>query len=361
MVELIALLQWFNPVVRLLKKEIRKIHEFQADAEVLKTGIDATKYQLLLLKKTVNSGPYTFVNSFNHNKLKIRFIMMSKKKSNSWARLKLLLLLPLAALSVYACARPEGTQHIEQVISREDTSISSNSQDFTLEFFESELNRYISELGGRVDMSLDDKRKFLTEKTNMVNLFVNMKDQILFNSEYCTIEQLPSDLAKILVANYPNKKPVLINYQFDLGTSTEAKNKILNIVGQIFIENEELFKQKNQPVLLYKEVPKMYQPKVSSSGNSTETQSLFLSFMDGAGKELRSFTFENKNPVNGSIDLDYRDTFDELKEWLISQKDNKLLTLSIKASPETPMGVITDLKQLFRDIYALKIEHKAVN
>ena len=42
MVELIALLQWFNPVVRLLKKEIRKIHEFQADAEVLKTGIDAT-------------------------------------------------------------------------------------------------------------------------------------------------------------------------------------------------------------------------------------------------------------------------------------------------------------------------------
>ena len=46
-IESLILLQWFNPFVRLLKKELCKIHEFQADAEVLETGIDVTKYKLL--------------------------------------------------------------------------------------------------------------------------------------------------------------------------------------------------------------------------------------------------------------------------------------------------------------------------
>ena len=67
LVELLTLLQWFNPVVRLLKKEIQKVHEYQADSEVLKTGVDATLYQLLLVKKAVGSSSYAFANSLNHS------------------------------------------------------------------------------------------------------------------------------------------------------------------------------------------------------------------------------------------------------------------------------------------------------
>jgi hypothetical protein len=221
LVELLILLQWFNPFVRLLKNELRKIHEYQADAEVLKTGVDATKYQLLLLKKTVGSGPYTFANSFNHNKLKTRFIMMSKKKSNSWARMKLLALLPVAALSVYAFARPEATQQIEQVIRSESTTIPPNNQNFTLEFFEAELNRFIREQGGNADLSSDEKRIFLTMRTNVVMLLVNTKDEvtlgvssvntkdekneILFRGSLCPIERLSAELTKKLVDDYPDK------------------------------------------------------------------------------------------------------------------------------------------------------------
>jgi len=114
LIELLTLLQWFNPVVRLLKKEVRKVHEFQADAEVLKSGVDAEKYQLLLLKKTVGSSSFAFANNLNHNKLKIRFNMMFKKKSNSRARWKLLLLLPVAALIVYAFACSDMSGQKEQ-------------------------------------------------------------------------------------------------------------------------------------------------------------------------------------------------------------------------------------------------------
>ena len=356
-VEILSIFQWFNPFVRLLKNEIQKIHEFQADAAVLNTGIDATKYQLLLMKKAVDSGPYTFANSFNHSKLKIRITMMLKKRSNSWARLKFLLLLPVAALSVYAFGVPGMNRQIEQIMRNEDTTISSNNTNFTPEFFETELNKYISGLGGSVNLPVDEKMKFLTDKTNIVRLFVNARDQILLDGAYCTIERLQSDLSKILIADFPNKKPALIYMQVDRGTSPEAITEILNIAGKIFEDNEALFKQKKQPVLLLFGLPKQYSTPRQTSTTASENHPLAIAFMDKAGKELRSFAFETKNPINRSFDFDNADTIHELKEWL-KNHDKLVHTVSIQASPETPMGIITDLKQALREIYALKYEYK---
>ena len=44
--------QWFNPASWLLKQELQNIHEFEADESVIAQGIDAKKYQLLLIKKS---------------------------------------------------------------------------------------------------------------------------------------------------------------------------------------------------------------------------------------------------------------------------------------------------------------------
>ncbi|SBV94458.1 M56 family metallopeptidase [uncultured Dysgonomonas sp.] len=121
--ELVVLVQWFNPAVWLLKRELKDIHEYQADISVLESGIDATKYQLLLVKKAVGASSYTLANSFNHSKIKKRITMMLKEKSNKWARLKLLLLLPLAILTVYAFARPSVNEPLNTLINYESTNI----------------------------------------------------------------------------------------------------------------------------------------------------------------------------------------------------------------------------------------------
>ena len=76
--------QWFNPAMWLFRKELKAIHEFEADESVLKTEIDAKKYQLLLIQKTVGTRLYSMVNSFDHSSLKKRITMMLKKKSNPW-------------------------------------------------------------------------------------------------------------------------------------------------------------------------------------------------------------------------------------------------------------------------------------
>ena len=145
--EAVVLLHWFNPAAWLLKRELQEVHEYQADTGVLKNGIDATKYQLLLVKKAVSASSYTFANSFNHSKIKKRITMMLKEKSNSWARLKLVLLVPVAACSMLAFARPDVNRELTNLMQSEDTTISPVGQPYTREFFDKEIDRYIGQAG----------------------------------------------------------------------------------------------------------------------------------------------------------------------------------------------------------------------
>ncbi|WP_293667104.1 M56 family metallopeptidase [uncultured Parabacteroides sp.] len=111
-----VVLHWFNPAAWLLKQELQNVHEFEADEAVILHGVDTRHYQLLLIKKAVGSQRFTsMANSFNHSKLKKRIAMMLKQKSNPWARLKYLYVLPLAAVAVAAFARPEISRSLEKI------------------------------------------------------------------------------------------------------------------------------------------------------------------------------------------------------------------------------------------------------
>lgn len=107
--------QWFNPGAWLLKQELQNVHEYEADETVINEGVSAKEYQLLLIKKAVGTRLYSMANSFNHSKLKKRITMMLKEKSNPWARLKYLYVLPLAAIAVTAFARPEISEKVEEI------------------------------------------------------------------------------------------------------------------------------------------------------------------------------------------------------------------------------------------------------
>jgi len=115
--ELCILFQWYNPAAWLLYRELQTIHEFEADKSVIDQGIDAKQYQLLLIKKAVGTRLYSMANSFNHSNLKKRITMMLQKKSSSWARLKYVYVLPLAAITVVAFARPEISQPFKEISS----------------------------------------------------------------------------------------------------------------------------------------------------------------------------------------------------------------------------------------------------
>ncbi|WP_295936808.1 TonB-dependent receptor plug domain-containing protein [uncultured Alistipes sp.] len=103
--DLAGCLQWFNPAMWLLRRELRAIHEYEADEAVLDSGVDAKQYQLLLIRKAAGGRWYSVANSFNHSKLKNRITMMLRKRSSRWAGAKVLFVLPLTGLALGAFAR----------------------------------------------------------------------------------------------------------------------------------------------------------------------------------------------------------------------------------------------------------------
>ena len=80
-------LQWFNPLVWILRTELKMLHEYEADEAVINQGIDAKQYQLLLVKKAVGAQRFQLANGFNHAKLKNRITMMQSTKTNKFRRL----------------------------------------------------------------------------------------------------------------------------------------------------------------------------------------------------------------------------------------------------------------------------------
>jgi TonB family protein len=99
MIEMVMIINWFNPVVYFYRFAIKYIHEFIADRQAIKSGTDKADYALLLLSQTFNTPAHRLVNPFfNHSLLKQRIMMLQKNKSNRVALAKYGLSAPLFIL-----------------------------------------------------------------------------------------------------------------------------------------------------------------------------------------------------------------------------------------------------------------------
>lgn len=100
--QIACVLLWYNPAAWMMRDELRLIHEYQADAEVLASGADPRDYQMLLIKRAVGNKFSLLANGFNQHKLKNRITMMQKEKSKGFRRLSAIALAiaPVVALTV---------------------------------------------------------------------------------------------------------------------------------------------------------------------------------------------------------------------------------------------------------------------
>ena len=117
----VTTLQWFNPLVWIARTELMLLHEYEADESTIKSGIDATQYQLLLVKKAIEIKNFQLANGFNHSKLKNRITMMNKKKTQKWMRLGYLVLIPVMALTMCCCSQSRNKKAAEEPAACEQT------------------------------------------------------------------------------------------------------------------------------------------------------------------------------------------------------------------------------------------------
>jgi TonB family protein len=122
--ELVTILQWYNPFVWLLKRSLRENHEFLADHGALKPGTSSAAYRLLLLHVTLGQQP-VLANNFNYSLIKNRIKMITKIKSSKASTLKLTMgvVATMALLTFFACeTKQPGAKPVNQPAEKEQVA-----------------------------------------------------------------------------------------------------------------------------------------------------------------------------------------------------------------------------------------------
>ncbi len=95
-IELLKIINWFNPFIYILQHSLKAIHEYIADEQTAATETDALTYSSFLVHNAYGLSGSSITHSFfNYNLLKKRIIMLNQKRSGNLARLKYLLAVPI--------------------------------------------------------------------------------------------------------------------------------------------------------------------------------------------------------------------------------------------------------------------------
>lgn len=129
--ELLKIVFWFNPLVYIYQNKITALHEFIADAAVVKTTEKRSYYEQLL-NSAFNTQNISFINQFfNHSLIKKRIVMLQKSKSKTIAKFKFLILLPLMLVMLtYVACSDEQTTADEEISKIEEKALYIEIKDF---------------------------------------------------------------------------------------------------------------------------------------------------------------------------------------------------------------------------------------
>lgn len=112
LLEILTVFYWFNPAVWLFQKEMKTEHEYMADAQVLKEGVDALDYQYLLFQARTGTSLKLGSQFSNKTNLKKRFKMMNTKKTRtSKSYVRAFAFLPIMALILIVSAFTEANEN----------------------------------------------------------------------------------------------------------------------------------------------------------------------------------------------------------------------------------------------------------
>ena len=350
--QIFLLVHWFNPVIWLLKRELQEIHEFEADNGVINTGVDATKYQLLLVKKAVGTRLYSMANGFNHSKLKKRITMMLKERTNRWARLKLLLAVPVMAGALYVFAQPE-VKEIPQQIQTEIQQDKADDYVSLMIFFRKEEEKYSKLVNGSNPPSR-------VKEKQAHQLLVNADNKVLFDGKFTSMDELKSAIIKNLLKSWEESSrqdAQVVFFQYDRGTEIaaittilkEAKGAFEQIRADLSVTSTDKSKEHLDrlfPILLIEGAPKKYGLKELPV--EKRISGIVVTIHTSEGREVvKDFTLtELKQKVTAAR---------------AKQADPESLVVGLKIEKGCKIGFVTDVKQVLREASALKITYNSTD
>ena len=143
--ELTARLQWFNPLAWMLCHDLRDIHEYEVDRDLVNEGTDREAYGRIIIERGTHPALQSVTNGLKHSLIKDRLKMLYTQPSGQFAWLKVLYLVPLICLAVIAFAKPNMINEIKAQLLPEDNLAELEMQNISRweEWIKKEREEYV--------------------------------------------------------------------------------------------------------------------------------------------------------------------------------------------------------------------------
>lgn len=179
--------------------------------------------------------------------------MMLKGKSNNWARLKLLLLVPVGLIVLNAFARPEVNRQLETLVQSKDKETPPEEQQDMKSFFKTELDSYMKKVEPQTAFEPDEIIAFMKKNTEPKDLFINAKGDVLLNNDFANYKEKEQFLGKLQDLFEKSKKPVSFYFLIDINTPEEATEAVLHLVKEAFDKRQKVVGADKAPFLLFED------------------------------------------------------------------------------------------------------------
>ncbi|MEE9348764.1 MAG: N-acetylmuramoyl-L-alanine amidase [Flavobacteriaceae bacterium] len=304
LIQLLTIIQWFNPFIWLFKKDLQQNLEYIADKTAQEKAETNKKYQYLLLKTSVVNNSFALSNNFFNSHLKKRIMMLQKSQTKKINQVKYLLLIPLIALFLYAFNTKEIITH------------KNNSNNYSKKVVVIDVSHGGKDAGAEVDGVLEkdivldiSKRIKSLYKGDAIIKFTREKDEyISLNDRVIEVNKLdPSLLISLHVDNAKNTRINGISASISEENSAFEQSKMIaskllnNIVndelknGGLLKRNFKIIKEANCPAILL-EIGFLSNNKnrkyIKSNKGQSEIAQQIVNFINGKNKiEKPKFTF----------------------------------------------------------------------
>ena len=333
-------LHWFNPLVWLIRTELKLLHEFEADQGVINQGIDATQYQILLVKKAVGQKLYTIANGFNHTKLQKRITMIIKEKTNSWERLKWLVTVPVVMGAMLVFAQPEVKGTLEEIVPTVD------QQDAKAEI--STLKSFFDERLKASEKKLPDGTVKVREKTVHL-LFLNAQNEVShIKSNKKTLVDIPLEGSyQTAIANLLREARAK-----DKQESGKDEPHTIYIRHHKEASDESVLHLLKEAKAAFDILRSEYKEQGITDIESVCPYRLYMEDINGI--DVTILDEESGKALLSVKDIKH---VNQLKEALdkLPREKRKIAHVNLKADKDTSMEEITAIKQVLREYHILQL------
>jgi len=319
LIEFLQVVFWFNPLLILLKKSVALNHEFLADQAALQQENNITNYTNLLFNYSGGAHHTALSSPINYSLTKKRILMLSKTRSVKKLTTRIALFVPVLALCVYffnqeIVAKPIGVQNEVKTV------------------FEN------------IEVFLDQERNLYVNGSP--TSFENLDSELaLHNMSFSKNERKKNIISSIFIPPITKTKTVSL-----ITDALEAYGvKKIDIIAEPFPiphnASKKEIKNYNQTLEEYNDSYRMAQASVNGK------ESGIVHVIDVAIDKNQNIYFNNAQVAVEDLDA----KIETILKTILKNTQPEDITLRLKVDENLPMGIMTDVKELFRQRGILKV------